>query len=1388
MAAGRHETARRLGIAALATATDHRSTLQFLLHDAYRALGDLWGARRVLDQMKPANAEEDLDLLLNLAEDQHLLSSDANYRRSAEARGGFTHDEYAKKMKDAGNDFLNRALASPLSAARKPRLAKLLTTYGRAAEAAALTAAAKQEAGASVQPSTPGQTAKTGRIIGTLSWPDSSPVARATVALGLHVDVHDLDPAKYLHSDMHYQATIGQQSSLTAVTDDAGRYQIESVPAGRHEFLAVTLDPASYDICTRFLVHGVEVEENRDTVLNCTVTEWVSAAPRPTNKAAEPTRIYKGLSLRLVHVECMSNPFYFEFPRQLVQFDLPAGIGDSPARLLLISDSGTSIPFQILYGRIAFFTDLPPITDRVFAIYVADQDIAVPALPSLAPTVDADGTTAVIDTGRAQFRIAWNHASLESSGGVVGAVDLPPLVSVRGEDRTWRGRGRWRLPAGVTVVSRKVSITAAGPLVTTVELTYGFSTGDSYQVRLTAHAGEAYLLVHEISPGLKGAAFEFSLREFAGGRGFLQWCARSPQSMHWHTIEPEDRDMALLQESVPWWIHPAGFAYAMAAEGIDQKDYIGVFTIQRGEWIDREFERLAQGPIDGNYELDWPFPEMVGSTISMITARSTSDGDAFFRFGCFDGERRWGILVSTIERNDGPWLELSAVQHKNSWPRLQDFKDWRLDTSDAMTRPHLTARRDDLRGLRKKRTSPIFEKYWKGIDSGRVSGAANGLRFAVGGDPLVAWRKKRELVSVAHMRARMTLLGREYSDMYSPVGARPITPWAEDYDLIVASGVFTPEEERLVRSFLMLMGHAYVSTDHMNWKFNARNANFEADRVDVVASVGLCFAGNPDADRFIQHAAESMQRALTVYCNPDSGKWYENPACYYLQASKCRANMVFHLFRHGIFDPTTIPRLKEFLGWGVLLLTPNCPSSYDIMRDGATYEEYQQATRVRRISPIGDHAKLGPWVPEHYALMAKVFRTKDPAFADALLWAYQAGGSDGAYFGNIPLLFAALTEEDMRPAPAPTLPSRRLEGFGASFRGNFDRDNEFYLLFKQGPGGYRFHRTEGSIILFADGRPLIYDGGEAGETYRHSTLSFYDSHMPLAPGHVERFVSLPNADFCQGVHPRALKPGEPVFLSDGCRPEFVPIAFERFNEPNPADSRSVLWIKDQYVILHDELNLEPGTPNFWHLQVVAQGESGDAHQGYLFKGRFGVDLQVLLPDQSFTHDQVTHLPTHEYNLPPEKCFAMRHLHIGARDPDHYLAVLRPLTPGQSLVTASEIRTGSALAGVHVRGEGIDDMIFLSRKGMNFTSKDVLFEGKYAAVIRRAGNLQLTLFDGRRLHVEGITIESAGPSVTLIHGPAGDELHASGRGLVTINGLAKPYRLELQDDRTLVQLR
>jgi hypothetical protein len=1382
----RWETARRLALSNLQN-EPARNDLRLLLHEAYRRLGDYTAARECLEGM-PATGDDQkrsssgslaarashmpatgndqrLQVTLLLAEDYALLANEGHYRSSAEAKAGLCIDEYLDKYRGLSAQRLDQAESLTATPAQQQALAETRQRCLRTPHAPAQPEPVLQTL------TSKGNT----RISGRVCTPDGHPLANLKLVLGLEVPVIECDPSTYAESAMHYQPEIGEQRACETRTDAEGRFCFDELPAGRHEFIAACLDPLTDDIGTHFLAHDISLAEKQTLSLDLTLTPWQSAEPLPVEDPFCELRNLAGLPCRRVHLEVMRNPFHYDFPRQLVSFELPAGVPADPERLRLFCSDAPQTPmlFQLDGARLSFFAELPSRSDRTIALYLSNEArFAESATAPILPVVEAGSTSALLSTGRADFRIAWGEHDDAAA----------PIQAVRGEDGLWRGQGRWVLPEGIRIAKRESRILIQGPIATTVALTYHFDNGQTYEIQLTAQRDEPALLVHEICPDLE-AAFEFSLAEFSGGRGFLHWTPEDG-TVHWTDLTATDREVARLQESVAWWIPPEGFGYAMSADSLDQQDYIGVVSLRRGEWVDRAFEGIAQGPGDANRELDWPFPEMVGSTVSMITAHTSEQHDAYFRFKCFDGERHWALLVSTFSRNDGQWKEISAVQHKNSSPRLQEFKDWHMDQADRLIRPFVLTRRERLIHLREKEGTasfaPLRERLanWRKIGNNYDRFDSRGMDAMLAADPLKLWALKKEIAGVAHIRSRMTLLGRDYSDMYSPVGGRPITPWAEVYDLIAATGVFTPDEERLTRAFLMLMGHMYMQTDFMNWRFNSRNANFEADRVDIVGGVALAFHDNPDATAMLDHCTSLMQRSLEIYCTPGSGKWYENPACYYLHASSCRLNLAFHLWQHGIFDATTIPRFKDYLSWALNLATAPYSNDNALLRDGTDADSYAAVTKVRRMPPIGDHAHLGQWFSEYFALMGKVYRERDPEFADKLAWLYQSGGSHGGHFSRHALFYAVMEEEDLAPAPAPDLHSRRLEGFGSVFRGNVGNDDEFYLLFKLGPGGYRYHRTEGSILLISDGKPLIFDGGEAGETWRHTTLSFGETHMPLAPGHVERFHSFDALDFCQGVNPKALQPGEPVFLSDRCEHRLVDLAYERYNEPNPANSRSVLWVKNEYLILHDQLNLPADQLTHWHLQAVADEHQGDWRSGYRFKGRFGTDLQVLLPGQQFADEMVTQQPILEYNQKPEDTFAMRHLQLSASAPNHVLAVLRPLSADKQPLQSELLLDGGRLQGVAVTGIGIDDHHWFDRDGLEFENEGIRFSGRYGSVLRRGDTLHLVLQDGTLLSAAGLTLRSNGPAVSLTLRDGQISLQTDGTGLIQITGLGLDQTLRV----------
>lgn len=1341
----RYETARRM--ARSCPPGDHQVAL--VLHDALARLGELTAAMAALE-----HAGDGFEASLRRLDDLfRSVAYHAFYRGSAEAASGRSYDEFLAARHPARAAATQAVLAGITCLADAVRAREVLRRSHADSERRAPSDAQALAELDRLWPEAPAPSEPDPvdvRLSGRIRFRDGR-MPRASVTLGVEAANTPSDPQSVNpHAIGVEVAPCGRIDVLVADLAADGTFVINGRIRPGRGFIALTEAEAT-GIPTCYLARDLCIDGRPLAVLDLECGSWTSA---PAGAAGDPLPEiieHAGLRWSKRAEERIDNPFWHDFPRQDLRLDWPLPPAGVPA---LAWCDGAPLAHQIdRSGQVLVFCAAARRSRRQLGWYHAEAAAPLPAAASLLH-IAADRCCAVLDTGRSAFRIPWGSSDDAAA----------PILAVRGPDREWRGQGHWQLPGGAAP-QRATTIVADGPLECAVEVSYRFATGERCAFLLTVHAGEEYLLVEERGEALAGAGFIFGLDDFRGGRGYLHWCAEG-EAPHWHDLVDADRELARLQESVPWWIPPAGFAWAASFDGLERHDQIGVFTRRRGDWVDHAFAAVAGGPPPGGHDLDWPYPEMVGSTISMISVASTADGRLEMRFPRFAGERHWGLLASDILRGDGQLKELQQVRHKTSFPRLDQLRRWHLDRPDAEPRPCLVvASPASLPPLRRRLGEPGFAELWRRVQAGSRHGESEALLFALTGDPVIGWRLARQLAAMVPAQARCLLLSRENGDVWSPVGGRIWTPQALAFDALVASGAFTVEEEREVRAGILLAGHMFHSPDLMNWRYGSRNANFEADRIEVVGTVGLCFPGNPDAAPMVAHAIERMSAALSAYCTPGSGKWYENPACYYLHGMKCRMAIASRLAERSRLDLASVPRIEEYMGWLLHMLSPPVPASHEAMRDGCSHEAYASVPRVRRIAPFGDHAHLGPWVPDMAAVVARWFAERRPALAGALRWAWQAGGADGGYHGSAPLLLAQAEPADFAPAAAPDLASRRLEGFGAIFRGQVGRPDEFMLLAKLGPGGYRYHRSEGSFLLVADGRPLVWDGGEAGEAWRHSAISYHEAQMPPSAGRVERFASLPAADYVQGAHPVVLQPGDPVFLSDDCHHRLVDEALRRARIERPAAARAWLWVKAAYVVLWDRLDVADDVIHRWNLQVMADGETGDPGRGLRFRGRFGTDLHVTLPAGGSRPWSVEEVRMHEYHLPREACVAQRHLALSARGPADWLAVLQPLPPGAAPVETAPLHALGRCVGAHIRGDGLDDRVVLGRTACSVQDETWSFAGSAGACLRRPGSLHLLLLGAGRVCAGDAVLESDGPAaeLTIIDGKA--VLRQDGPGIV-----------------------
>jgi len=157
------------------------------------------------------------------------------------------------------------------------------------------------------------------------------------------------------------------------------------------------------------------------------VSDWQSA-PRQVSASPFPVEMQRhGKRYRQIYLLPISNPFYYSFPRQLIGFALPPGAQSD--RLVLVSSTEPDVdqPFQICEQRMVFLRicqrspsgGLPCMSPW----QKRHREHIVPK--NLELCLELGGRTAVIDTGRARFRLAAGDFTNDATA---------PLLAVSADD------------------------------------------------------------------------------------------------------------------------------------------------------------------------------------------------------------------------------------------------------------------------------------------------------------------------------------------------------------------------------------------------------------------------------------------------------------------------------------------------------------------------------------------------------------------------------------------------------------------------------------------------------------------------------------------------------------------------------------------------------------------------------------------------------------------------------------------------------------------------------------------------------------------------------------------------------------------------------------------
>jgi len=401
----------------------------------------------------------------------------------------------------------------------------------------------------------------------------------------------------------------------------------------------------------------------------------------------------------------------------------------------------------------------------------------------------------------------------------------------------------------------------------------------------------------------------------------------------------------------------------------------------------------------------------------------------------------------------------------------------------------------------------------------------------------------------------------------------------------------------------------------------------------------------------------------------------------------------------GRYDPHDWPKFDLFLNFGIRTLTPQHPLSNDPCIDGLPQgTSYADVPKGRRHPGVGDHGGDGGHpVYDAYALAAAVARRLGhKALAEQLFAAWTAGGRETEGKAGINLKgLLALNLDDPRfveRAAMKPLASENLPDYGFCFRDACGTPQESYLLFKCGKGGYRYHASEGSFVLYAANRPLSLDGDENFVPARHATITVGPDHRYVGNGTIERFSLHPAADYCRGFF------------------------------PEHKVARTIVFAKNDYFAVRDDAD---GESNFVLPLLVRKIERRGDH--FLCPGRLGLDVLIYPLGKEPAKVEVSTDPL----LNQQKLVLTR------KGGDGHLNLIFWTEPGGKPLDIKPIGPG-----YHIKGPGFEDYLFLTAEPLKFREGQLAFEGR-AGLIRLGGTKpQLLLFDGTRIEWAGRTLTSS----------------------------------------------
>ncbi|MHB9133826.1 MAG: hypothetical protein ACYDBB_22400 [Armatimonadota bacterium] len=923
----------------------------------------------------------------------------------------------------------------------------------------------------------------------------------------------------------------------------------------------------------------------------------------------------------------------------------------------------------------------------------------------------------------------------------------PPIGQIRGK-ANWYGAGA--LDNMVNVKERKVAIADDGPITKKVAVEYTYMNGEKYVVEVTLNRGEELVRVVEdftltfTEPTNAEFAFNLALNlkpdrsvckpiykhGSSYGVGGLWDLAPYRGEMFPITYEQDDLYGGLVPGAVQHpgeWLHFA--CYNSAVDG----DMVGIINTAPEKW-----DHMSYLSPDDSWKLvQNPHMFFTLKLVKNVPVTVGQNGSLTAHFPLTMGHREWAFFIgngfprteevlegsgaAAVKKTypSGPRAYFTQKTRDYFWNSLDRIKDYTLEWAPDknLTYPRLYGSKAELEAQRVKYNT------WQGKEA-----------LPPINDPAVQQRMKTALLGQVNQAMS--------SFMTNPGPPHHITahvfPSANISDLLLGTGVLTPEEETRLKARLAYM--AYI----MNWggywapeMGYAANPNMTSFCYDAVGLIGLLLADHPQSETWVRACTTEMDREFANWASED-GAWIES--LHYVRAAWQEHTMLMATLKHlGVKDYYRHPQVQKFLKYYFAIQTPPDP----------------EWNNQRGIAQIGNSYVFEP--VDEFSCWAKGMADVDPELAGNLMWmwrqagfgnenevkgkafpAYGAGFSMwwGGHMGVPGYQELALKDQTIQPIPPKPTNGQKFAGFGAVLNAHFGGPKETKLYLREGPFYSHWDSDQGSFVLWAKGAPLCMDHGY-GEflPWLHNRITV--NHMNDGKlGNVTAFFAGQGAGLVQGE----------ITLDGLSQTEYGgmkswPMQPESLNGRKMSTdwTRRILFVKDDdpdgpnYLVTRDIIDGQ--LPTEWCLWVYGTVADFTATP-VRATGKFGVDLLVYFLDQ----DKGT-VGTANVEMPKDRR-KQTLIHLKRPAGRGVFAVLFPTLTDRKAPVVAAFGDG---AGAKIEAETRTDWIFLPEKRAILTADGVSFNGLAGCYSKRAATSYYMVERNSSLSTKELTVSANFPA-------------------------------------------